>query len=532
MTVISQVTKEKAKITVLKSLPLTKEGSEMTPVPRRAATAQPLNYRISSLHPEGIGRASPMNSMPLSTIRETSALDLSQFKSWARDAIKDQQKDIDRVSGTLLRIEAQMQAFRTFMEETRTELAASRDTQHNLIQDGEELTNVQLDLEKIHKKIETLENTEQARGKSGESIGRDIEIIVSDMQRISNKANEVDDLRNGLREVKNRIKGSLGAGAAMGNPDQNGNEIDDLKTEIQQLKQRLEFTECAVQNVPAIENSQLTKSDQKAIQTDSRERQPERSPTAVEISVHETPTFREHKGPSLKRKHREAQSSASLDADEDELQPSLPAKRTRPSKTAAVETPSKSAPESTSSPSQVRFQEQEVIEIFSSERGESPLLGQHEDVEVPNHGENRAVNNPKPATKGSSKNLTTSSQKTSGGGRWKTSLRKTVSANNLAAWKERMASIPSPLQKPLEDQKRRSSMTEGPPRDSTGAIITPSGKVDGRSLRYRKRDNEEMVSSIEREDDPLEKPYKCDSCGKRYAKLSGLSSVSLIASFI
>jgi len=121
-------------------------------------------------------------------------LDVTIFKSWAESAINTQKQDIDRLSGSVDRIERDMQVLRNFMEETRTELASNRHLQDNKTEEG--LANVRGELDTLRKQVNS-----EPRPVSRESFklsNRSLDTIAQDVQLVSQKVDEVDELKREL----------------------------------------------------------------------------------------------------------------------------------------------------------------------------------------------------------------------------------------------------------------------------------------------------------------------------------------------
>lgn len=155
MSVISEDTGEKAKVSMLKSYPLTLSSGKTTPA-RRAATAQP-SRRISQSLARDVLRPA---AAAIPAVRERLSMppvvlsqpEHSKFKTWAEEAIKIQQKDIDRISGTVNRVERDMQALKAFMEEVRTEHAS-----HKALPQGpshEDMVTLRLELDTLRQQVE------------------------------------------------------------------------------------------------------------------------------------------------------------------------------------------------------------------------------------------------------------------------------------------------------------------------------------------------------------------------------------------
>jgi hypothetical protein len=216
MSVISEGLGRQAKISVLKTFSLTKEKAKISQS-RRASTAQPI-VRPKPAHLQAASRKTPsvksrpslpplprQPEPPKPLAQETVPLsELTGLKSWAENAITSQQTDIDRISGTVERIEKGMQSFREFMEEVRTELASNRQVQNHASE--EDLVLVRKALDGLRLQIESdRTETKSSSTQNAELSGQKLEIIVRNLQRVSAKANEVDDLKIEIQQLKTRL---------------------------------------------------------------------------------------------------------------------------------------------------------------------------------------------------------------------------------------------------------------------------------------------------------------------------------------
>lgn len=231
MFVVSKNTGHDAKLLVLKTIPLIKRSGKRasTTGTSRSSTAQPdvqqssheesapprpniptVNAGTSRHRPPvpsfksavprlpatqpSVPAGNAADSKTLSTA--TSSSDVAdKFKSWAESAIRNQQRDIDRVSGTVERIEREMQLFRDLMGDIRTELASDRDLRAR-------------ELEGIEKMRQRIEDNEQGPRSSGNNCNcaRSLEGLTEDILHVNEKANEVDEVRAEMQKLQGRLK--------------------------------------------------------------------------------------------------------------------------------------------------------------------------------------------------------------------------------------------------------------------------------------------------------------------------------------
>jgi hypothetical protein len=131
-------------------------------------------------------------SLPLATAYSPSETD--KFKSWAEIAIRNQKKEIEQVSGTLDCIQRDMELFKEFMAEIRTELAAGRESRSR---DQEEL-------ERLRNRVE--ENERRPRSSGGNIISnRSLEAITEDILQVNQKANEVNEVKEEVKTLTVRL---------------------------------------------------------------------------------------------------------------------------------------------------------------------------------------------------------------------------------------------------------------------------------------------------------------------------------------
>jgi hypothetical protein len=217
MSVISEGQGHQAKISVLKTFSLIKEKAKISQS-RRASTAQPV-VRPKPAHLQAAGRRTPSvksrPSLPPSLSRQPEPSkplagetvprsELTSLKFWAENAINSQQRDVERISGTVERIEKGMQSFREFMEEVQTELASSRQIQNHASE--ENLVLVREDLDGSRLQIESdRAGTKSSSTQDAELSNQKLEIIVRNLQRVSAKANEVDNLKMEIEQLKARL---------------------------------------------------------------------------------------------------------------------------------------------------------------------------------------------------------------------------------------------------------------------------------------------------------------------------------------
>lgn len=299
--------------------------------------------------------------------------DVSRFMKWAQNAIDSQKIDIDRVSSTLTNIEGEMGLFRSFMDEVRHERKESQQFRANYDQEKRAIGKLAVDLKTLGSKVDNLGREEVARGKSGESLRRDIEIIVSDMRKIHEEATQVGEVKLALGRVARQVIAlertaeqtitNTGTGEANKARDavledyQRNKVVEDLKSQIQGFQNRLNMVEQAVRAVanqpPYVQPAQRTSS----IHAQAKALPAQRTTPRVEIPVMKpnestqrtrsstrSSVFRQavqnnvpgdQSDSSLKRKHVHLNEDERLVQNDDD-QPAPPRKRGQPPHNAAT----------------------------------------------------------------------------------------------------------------------------------------------------------------------------------------------------
>jgi hypothetical protein len=536
MSVISETTGEATKPIVIKSLPISKASTQK--VSKRASTTQPFGRMTSSVQPEMNENHSAFGSMPPPSVNRNPVPDYSEFKAWAEDVIGNQQKDIDRVSNTLHHIEGEMQTFRDFMTEVRMELAANLEPQQNMLQDRDNLVKVSGDLRRLQNHVEAMD-AQEARGKSGESLGRDIEIIISDMLQVSEKAHEVDGLKADIEQLKDVVVGI----AELSQPVPASTEIDDLKLELRALQSRLKSAEEAIKQGPTPPTiskmpstiskkppSKATRASSRAGKRHPRVEIPVRREHLQALGGHDLqvepevqirsdtvraePLILPIEGPenipqdsSLKRKHNELE-QASVAPEEILPQTAPPRKRRRVSQKSQIEISARTA----ENEPHVRFQssKREVIEIPSSDRGASPMIGDYTE----NYAMDDVDVDYQPSSKRFQQSAVILPSSLSEGRPKRQSVRRTASMSNLST----QAPVPLDGLPNLEPPKprRRPSLNIVRKRDADGNIIRVSGEVDKRSLRFKNAEKRDETPVRDTEGNLLTSSGKIDRRSLRY----------------
>ncbi|KAF4636891.1 hypothetical protein G7Y89_g1180 [Cudoniella acicularis] len=505
MNVVVDATGEKAKISVLKSFSLTHDNPRKPSAARRASTAQPVAGRksISAANSNGILSATGSMLPP-----QQQSHDLASFKTWAQEAISTQKMDIERVSGALNWIEGEMQAFTDFMKETRAELK---------------------------KEPTAAQESELGPRNSHKSSSGSCQVRSEDMIQVNDKASQVDDVKVELKKLKNLVNGVEKATAQNITDLQTGQSTSDgiagLRGELQELRTRLKLFEQTIDSVETEHQKTEMRSNQSMIHS-GQEPQTGRRMPRVEIPIKagehseqrrklsrpkknagtiDSPKlvqlFPDNAPGTLKRKHRQMNDSPAVAQEEDEEEPSLLSKRRRVSeKVVQRDVPQTNGNGSDQSHNLLKPQKPNVIEILSSDRG-SPMLGEHESPKYPsNTEENGDIT--LPFSKIPLNDTPSSTSKPPEKRARRASLRKVASVNNLAA-----SITAEPVMEPATEprnRRRQSDAFDNRRRDPNGLLVTPAGKVDGRSAYLA----EQASESAGKRTPSSSKPHSADVSAK------------------
>ena len=113
--------------------------------------------------------------------------DTRHFREWTEESIKEQKRDIERMSASMERIESDMQSFKDFMVVVRKELSNRP-------------THSELDAARVS-------ITESIDRRQGVALsGEDLELMADSISKISSRVSEVDTLKLEVQLLKSRIK--------------------------------------------------------------------------------------------------------------------------------------------------------------------------------------------------------------------------------------------------------------------------------------------------------------------------------------
>ncbi|KAL2070915.1 hypothetical protein VTL71DRAFT_13941 [Oculimacula yallundae] len=211
MSIVTEEDGQSAKISILKSYPLSIASGKMPSGSRRGGTVRP-HARSSSGTPvrtpndiiSNTPRPDSRQSVPPPSLVKA---EVTKFKLWAEGAISSQQKNIDRISGTVDRLEQSMKLFKDFMSEVRLELASVK--QHSNSMYEEDLSVLRNDIVELRQQVE---ESEQVISKVSDEISdRHFTAIAQDAEQTGQKANEIEELKTELPKMRKRVEFLEGA---------------------------------------------------------------------------------------------------------------------------------------------------------------------------------------------------------------------------------------------------------------------------------------------------------------------------------
>jgi hypothetical protein len=228
MNVVSEQTGDEVAVSVQQKIPLVKPGTKKRLMDRRAATMQPMMRHQTRLVEQV--EPSSVNGTMGPTTQDVQRNGTVRSSSWVEDALKSQQKDVDRISGSLAHVENHIQSFKDFMVEVRAELAANRATRKT----QEELNQAQLSW--------TQEDLKELREEIG-GFKQDLrEEVIPDIRHQLDQIREEIDSHDRTTGYPNGS--DLSASLAKFEGElleirRKSYEIDKLKTDLQRLLMRL-----------------------------------------------------------------------------------------------------------------------------------------------------------------------------------------------------------------------------------------------------------------------------------------------------
>jgi hypothetical protein len=205
MSVVSEGSGSKAKISIMKSYPLTNSSvrARTQSISRKTSTSQHLSRPKPPRLLPSISRTPSTVSRASTPTKPPPQVDVAKFKLWAEAALNTQQQDIDRLLGSVDRIERDMRLFKDFMEEIRSDPALNQRLQGQ--EAGLGLATVRDELADLRQQVSSTPRP-VSRG-SFELSNRSLDLIGKDVQLLSQKVDEIETMKKELEQMKTRLNG-------------------------------------------------------------------------------------------------------------------------------------------------------------------------------------------------------------------------------------------------------------------------------------------------------------------------------------
>lgn len=535
MSVISEGTGEKAKVSVLKSFPLTHPGAKKPTASRRASTAQPAARGQSQSLQSEIVRRQISNTTMMPPPAKEPASDLAIFNTRTdngtsfnqrdidritrvENAISSQQKDTDRITGAIDRLERNMKSLKDIMKEICTELGAARQAQTTA--GAEDL------VDGLRQQIDSIaEKSDVSAANLTRSFNDDLDVIAEDIVKVGQKANEMDALKEELQQMNAKL---LHLEATSHHQETHQENL---------LEGSLHRNRAVTEHDPKLQHGRrplvlVEINSRAAPRTESGAHHEVILPSPMEVSEAQENVSNYQ----LKRKRGSAKNDHPAESTETASSPELPTKRRK----GAWSMQAGDSVGIENGPREMHPQAQkpgrEVIEIPSSEHATSPILDQNKvnDIYTFNEQDEDVNIRPKPKSVAS---LSASKRPRKTGRPNETSsplvatMNKVLASASRLETRQRRASTAAivttsqaPTSVPRPDSQNERATAEsrntrrksdinygrlrdfGRLRDTNGALLTPDGKVDGRSLRYKKGASDQNLQTPNRSGATAEGP--------------------------
>ncbi|RKF58910.1 hypothetical protein OnM2_064052 [Erysiphe neolycopersici] len=121
---------------------------------------------------------------------------VEKFRGWAEDIILSQQKDIDRLSGTMLRIERDMQTLKSYMQDLNNKFASDYQCK--------EIAEVRNEIKRVNEKLDQKEETPEWN-KAASLLARNMKTIAGDFKKLSIQVERFYGFENSLKDLASRL---------------------------------------------------------------------------------------------------------------------------------------------------------------------------------------------------------------------------------------------------------------------------------------------------------------------------------------
>ncbi|KAI0997665.1 hypothetical protein K3495_g10524 [Podosphaera aphanis] len=129
-----------------------------------------------------------------------SNVEVKELNNFFDDRFRNQQRDIDRVSEKVNRIEEELQTMKNFLEEIRTELTANRQASDN----DKRFAEVRSEISKVDQKLNQVETLEW--NKAARLLARNLKTVAEDLQGLSTQVADTNDLRLAHETLASRLQ--------------------------------------------------------------------------------------------------------------------------------------------------------------------------------------------------------------------------------------------------------------------------------------------------------------------------------------
>ncbi|POS86003.1 hypothetical protein EPUL_002764 [Erysiphe pulchra] len=160
-----------------------------------------VNVEVSEEHSSKKLRAITLPKQPDLESEITSlAIGVEKFRGWAEDIILSQQKDIDRLSGTMLRIERDMQTLKSHMQDLNNKLTSNYHTKNQCNEAAEARDEIKRVNERLDQKEETPE-----WNKAASLLARNMKTIAGDFKKLSIQVERTYGFEKTLKDLAGRL---------------------------------------------------------------------------------------------------------------------------------------------------------------------------------------------------------------------------------------------------------------------------------------------------------------------------------------
>ncbi|KHJ34231.1 hypothetical protein EV44_g2998 [Erysiphe necator] len=126
---------------------------------------------------------------------------VEKFRGWAEETILSQQKDIDRLSGTMLRIERDMQTLKSYMQELNNKFASDYHSKNQC----KEVAEVRNEIKRVNVRLDQKEEVPEWN-KAASLLARNMKTIAGDVKKLSSQAEKISGFKKTLEDLASRLE--------------------------------------------------------------------------------------------------------------------------------------------------------------------------------------------------------------------------------------------------------------------------------------------------------------------------------------